>query len=193
MTWLLMPWLLALPGDQQQWYWTCRSNRSLPRNSLNIYGSDTSQSFTFISSFLWLSEISCNLLTHLPLVTHICINQLCQLWFSKWLGTCMALSHYLNQCWIIINGIFGNKFQWNSNSNTKIFNHVNASENIVWETAGILFKGLWVKRWRPGQNDRTFLTCYSLMGFLNTFVSWFTFYWDLFLGCNRPDRVTRQY
>ena len=27
--WLLMPWLLGLPGHQQPWYWICRINGSL--------------------------------------------------------------------------------------------------------------------------------------------------------------------
>ena len=28
-SWLLMPWLLASPGHQQQWYWLCKLSRSL--------------------------------------------------------------------------------------------------------------------------------------------------------------------
>ena len=35
--WLLMPWLLASPGDQQPWYWPCEMYRSLSsiRNNFN--------------------------------------------------------------------------------------------------------------------------------------------------------------
>ena len=36
-SWLLMPWLLSLPGHQQLWYWLCRIARSLSylRNNFN--------------------------------------------------------------------------------------------------------------------------------------------------------------
>ena len=56
-----------------------------------------------------------------------------------------APSHYLNQCWVIVNWTLGNKFQWNFNQNTKLFIHENASENVVCEMAVILSRGKWVK------------------------------------------------
>ena len=34
---------------------------------------------------------------------------------------CTALSHYVNQCWLIVNWTLRNKFQSNSNRNTKLF------------------------------------------------------------------------
>ena len=49
--------------------------------------------------------------------------------------------HYLNQCCAIDNWTLKNKFQWNSNQNTKLFIHENASENIVCEMAAILSRG----------------------------------------------------
>ena len=52
-----------------------------------------------------------------------------------------APSHYLNQCWIIVNWIHGNKFQWDSNQNIKLFVNNDASENIVCEMAAILCSG----------------------------------------------------
>ena len=55
-----------------------------------------------------------------------------------------APSHYLNQCWVIVNWTLRNKFQWNSNHNTKLFIHRNASENIICEMAAILPRGKWV-------------------------------------------------
>ena len=58
-------------------------------------------------------------------------------------------SHYLNQCWVIVNWNLRNKFQWNFNQNTKLFIHKNASENTVYKMAAILFRGRRVKdnRW----------------------------------------------
>ena len=53
-------------------------------------------------------------------------------------------SHYLNQCWVIVNWTLRNKFQWNFNENEIPFVHENASENIVCETAAILSRGRWV-------------------------------------------------
>ena len=42
-------------------------------------------------------------LTHLPLVWHICVSESGQHWFRKWLVAYSAPSHYLNQCWVIVN------------------------------------------------------------------------------------------
>ena len=52
-----------------------------------------------------------------------------------------AQSHYLNQCWDIVNWTLGNTIQWNFNQNTKLFIHENASEIIVCETVAILSRG----------------------------------------------------
>ena len=40
-------------------------------------------------------------------------------------------SHYLNQCWVIVNWTLMNKLQLNFHPNTNLFIHENASENIV--------------------------------------------------------------
>ena len=41
-----------------------------------------------------------------------------------------GLSHYLNQCWIIVYWTLRKKLHWNFNQNTKLFIHKNASENM---------------------------------------------------------------
>ena len=51
--------------------------------------------------------------------------------------TWSAPSHYLNQCWHIVNGTL-RKFQWNLNQNSHIIFQENAFENIVWIMAAIL-------------------------------------------------------
>ena len=37
---------------------------------------------------------------------HICVCKLSTHWFRLWLVTCVAPSHYLNQCWLIVNWTF---------------------------------------------------------------------------------------
>ena len=59
-------------------------------------------------------------LTHVPLVPHICVSESGQHWFRQWLVTYSAPSHYLNQCWVIVNWTLMNKLQWNFNQNTKL-------------------------------------------------------------------------
>ena len=56
-----------------------------------------------------------------------------------------APSHYLNQCWIIVNWTRKNKLLWNFNQNAKLSIHENASENIVCKMAPILLRESWVK------------------------------------------------
>ena len=43
----------------------------------------------------------------------------------------MAPSHYLNQCWNIVNWTLGNKIRWNFNQNSNIFIEENMFENAV--------------------------------------------------------------
>ena len=82
-------------------------------------------------------------ITHLPLVPHTCGGELGRHWFRYWLGACSAPSHYLNQCWPIVNWnwTFRNKLQWNSNRNTKFFIDVNALENVVCQIGGHFVQG----------------------------------------------------
>ena len=51
-------------------------------------------------------------------------------WFRYWLVAWPAPSHYLNQCWNIVNWTLGNKFQWNRNRNSNIFIQENSFENV---------------------------------------------------------------
>ena len=49
-----------------------------------------------------------------------------------------APSHYLNQCWNIVNWTLRNKLQCNFNPNYNIFIQENAFESVVYEMAAIL-------------------------------------------------------
>ena len=54
-------------------------------------------------------------------------------WFRLWLVALPAPSHYLNQCWDIVNWTLGNKLQWNLNRNLNIFIEENTFEKVVCE------------------------------------------------------------
>ena len=54
---------------------------------------------------MWQSNL---LSTHLPLVPHICVNELGQHWFRYWLVTYLVPSHYLNQCYLIVSWTLSN-------------------------------------------------------------------------------------
>ena len=49
-----------------------------------------------------------------------------------------APSHYLKQCWNIINWTLAKKLQWNLNRNSHTFIKENAFENVVWKMTAIL-------------------------------------------------------
>ena len=79
---------------------------------------------------------TCPVFTHLLLVPHICVRALGQHWFRSWHGAWSAPSHYLNQCWNIVNCTLRKKNQWNLNKNYFTFIQENALENIVCEIGG---------------------------------------------------------
>ena len=70
-------------------------------------------------------------------------------WVSIGSGNGLSPSHYLNQCWLIVNWTLRNKLQWNSSRNTKFFIHENAFENVVCEMVAILSR--WVKKDATGE------------------------------------------
>ena len=86
------------------------------------------------------------ILTHLPLVPHICVSESDQHWFRKWLVAYSAPSHYLNHSWVVVNWSLMNKLQWKLNRNYNIRIQENAFECVVYEMAAILSRGSWVKR-----------------------------------------------
>ena len=71
--------------------------------------------------------------THWGRETPICVTKQGHHWFRYWLVAWSAPSHYLNQCWIIVNWTLSNIFQWNLNQNTTIFIEENAFENVIWK------------------------------------------------------------
>ena len=85
------------------------------------------------------------ILTHLPLVQHKCVSESGQHWFRWWLVAYSAPSHYLNQCWNIVNWTLRNKHPWNFSQKLNFFIQENVFENVVCEMAAILSRGRWVK------------------------------------------------
>ena len=78
--------------------------------------------------------------THWGWVTHICVGKLTIIGSDNGLSLerCQAVawtvpSHYLNQCWNIVNWTLGNKPQWNFNQNSNILIEENTFENVVCE------------------------------------------------------------
>ena len=57
---------------------------------------------------------------------------------------CRLLSHYLNQCWLIVNWTLGKKFMWNTYRNFITFIQENASEIVVCQNGGHFARGRWV-------------------------------------------------
>ena len=76
-----------------------------------------------------MASLCHNGLTHWGWVTYICVSK-----------PGPAPSHYLNQCRNIVDWTLGNKLQWNLNPNSDIFIQENATENVVWKMAAILFQ-----------------------------------------------------
>ena len=70
-----------------------------------------------------------------------------QVWDHGWgclihlLVACSAPSHYLNQCWLIVNWTPGNIFQWNLNQNSIIFIQENTVENVICQSGGHFVQG----------------------------------------------------
>ena len=68
--------------------------------------------------------------THWGQVTLIWVSKIILTGSDNGLVTWSAQSHYLNQCWNIVNWTLRNKFEWNCNWNSNLFIHENALENI---------------------------------------------------------------
>ena len=86
-------------------------------------------------------------LTHWGRVTHICVSKLTIIGSDNGLSPGRRPSHYLNQCWDIVNQTLRNKLQWNVDRNSNIFIHENAFENVVCQMASILSRPQGVKQW----------------------------------------------
>ena len=98
---------------------------------------------TMVAEVLTMQGTRGHVLTQLPLehssfssrrVNSLRVNHH---WFKYWFVAWLAPSHYLNQCWNIVNGTLRNKLQWNLKQNSYIFIHENAFENVIYEMGAI--------------------------------------------------------
>ena len=85
---------------------------------------------------------------------HICVSESGKHGFRWWIVVYSAPSHYLKQCWDIVNWTLRHKLQWKCNQNTNVCTHENASENIVCEMATIFSRGRWAKKRFPLKSVR---------------------------------------
>ena len=86
-------------------------------------------------------------LTHWGRVTHICVSKPVNYPSLLQIMDCRLASHYLNQCWNIVNWTIGNKPQWNFSLNSGIFIEENAFQSVVCDVAAILSRPQYVNRW----------------------------------------------
>ena len=94
---------------------------------------NTSKNSNQVSNLTMLSVV-----TGPPHCTQLYMRQITNHhWFRRWLVAWSAPSHYLNQCWNIVDSTLGNKLQWNFNRNSNIFIQENAFKNVVCELASI--------------------------------------------------------
>ena len=110
------------------------------------------------SSHMALTRVSRHVLIKKYLISHIalliCMIEVCTFsnkcfwilnldypWFRlvQIIARCRsAPSHYLNQCWNVVNWAPSNRLQWNFNRNSYIFISENQFENVVCKMATIL-------------------------------------------------------
>ena len=74
-------------------------------------------------------------LNHWGRVTHMCVSEI--IIIGWYMACCLALSHYLSQCWNIVNSTIENKDQWNLNQNQYISIQENTLENALRKMASI--------------------------------------------------------
>ena len=91
--------------------------------------------FSLLTYMRHLASMS---LTHWGQVMHISVSKLCYLRFRLCLVTCSASSHYLNQCWVIVNWTIRNKLQENFHRNSHYFIEQNALESVICKMEAIL-------------------------------------------------------
>ena len=105
--------------------------------------------FSFKKMYLKMSSakrrpfcLGLNVLTHWGRLAH-------KIWISESVNkvdnssgngfvACLAPGNYLNECWLIVNWAFRDKFTWYSNQNKAIFIHGNEFENVVCRMTAIL-------------------------------------------------------
>ena len=125
--------------------WCLTGTKPLPEPKLTKRNSKWHhQASLRIKLSTWWS-LGFNELTHLALVLQICISEVGEHWFRQWLGAEQATSHYLNQCWFIVNWALRNTLQLKLNQNSNIFIEENAFENVCKMVAILSSRGRWVK------------------------------------------------
>ena len=112
-------WIFYYVGSISTLWW--------PRNGLSVW----------FPTFIWRSYIlidfKLGVCSNRGPMTH-CLGN----------GTPTALSHYLHNCWFILNWIIGNKHDWSMNQNQNYFHTKNASKIGASNMLNILLRPRWV-------------------------------------------------
>ena len=95
-----MSWKHETTGRPGIIWWTMligiKWQKPLTTENKNAFSKCNSQP----QQFLAYQHFLCKVLTHLPPVPHISVSELDQHWFRE---AYSAPSHYLNQCWVVVN------------------------------------------------------------------------------------------
>ena len=127
---------LTSPSRQPSWYLLCRINRSL-----SSMREDFNDLCHLSVDWLYIENVNCFYVLFFLFFNSLGPSAYMRQWinhhwFRQWLVAWPAPSHYLNQCWNIVNWTPRNKLQWNVNRNSYIF----IQENQLKMSSGI---------WRP--------------------------------------------
>ena len=111
-----------------------------PECALGSHGGPSTSGLLVAARFLYTyrnhiidhwKKNSLNVLIHLTLVPHINVGELGQHGFKQWLVASSASSHYMIQCWLIVDWTLRNQLRWNIYHNSNISIEENAFENVV--------------------------------------------------------------
>ena len=91
------------------------------------------QMHNVINTLVPVNIYSRSLSTHRGRMRLKCVSKLGHHRLKKWLDDTLAPSHYLNQCWAILNWTLRNKLQWNLSRNSSILIQENKFENVIWK------------------------------------------------------------
>ena len=140
MTWCIKLWLKPVPPSHymtQCWLAVNYTHRHEVWSKYKYFQLRILDWKKLSTMSMWMAWVysGCLDLTHWGRVTHICVGNLTIIGSDSGLS---APSHYLNQCWNIVNWTPRNKLQWNVYRNSYIFIQENPFENVVWKMVAIL-------------------------------------------------------
>ena len=123
-------------------------------------------------------------------------------------ASCFQSSHFLNQCWRIVNWNMGNIPQWNLDENTIIFIQQNTFENVLCNIVAISLRPqtgktilLPGKGWVYMTTNEPINTgllplllgCLFIQSFHMLWITCLISHWDPLGGCESQDKITHKH